>query len=905
MLMKKRKRIALLTSQIEERYQSGFLEGFQERTYELDYDVCVFSGFRRTPDSSKKEVGEANIYSLINFDLFDAVVIMPNLLHISGLVRRIEKKLKTKYKGKVLYVDRGSDTYPYITMNHYSMFYKTVEHLIEQHHCKDIRLISGPKWHPHYKQRQKAYLDCMNSHSLEVSADSIIYGNFWFDSGEKIAEDFILNEKKLPDAFACANDYMAIGIVDTLKKYGVKVPEDVLVTGYDSSDIGHHFEVPISSIDLPSKEYGIYAADCVKCLFEGKTIKEFKGQSDMYIGHSCGCNEKNLLDVDEQRQILNNISKQNMFLAGINSMMEDIVLQTSFKSLMDCIRTYSYQIREFELFRLCLNDVWVRDNNIDKKIKGKVYSDKMIPILTCRKSENGADVLDFCGRFKTKDMLPELHIPNDKPRTYIFSPLYFDDLTFGYSVVCYGDEAKAYNTAYYMWMRSVMTGLENYRRGIKLFMERKSAEAEKMHDKLTGMYNYEGFVKHSKPMIERASAMKANVAVLAMDIACLEAINTKFGRREGNVAIHDFAKVVLECSDENSLTCRLGNDELIISKIVSDDEKDAVEDLQKMICDKLKILNKLPGRKYKINAYFGSSANLVNNLSEMEDLVNWAVSKKNGYKANEKRVFDSTHLTLEESAKVQLVKKILDENLFTYCFQPIVSAHDGTIYSYEALMRAGIEPKISPLEIIKYAGYLGRLIDIEKATFFNVLNYVRENQSEFSGKKIFINSIPSEQFERKDELKIRNLLNLFEKQIVVELTEQAEIADDRLSEMKRKFEKLGIETAVDDYGTGYSNIVNLLRYMPNYVKIDRMLLSNIQDNPQKQHFVKDTVLFAHDNNFLVLAEGIESSEELKVVIELGVDLLQGYYMARPTPNIVKQIPDKVVNEIKKYSSEIL
>ena len=80
----------------------------------------------------------------------------------------------------------------------------------------------------------------------------------------------------------------------------------------------------------------------------------------------------------------------------------------------------------------------------------------------------------------------------------------------------------------------------------------------------------------------------------------------------------------------------------------------------------------------------------------------------------------------------------------------------------------------------------------------------------------------------------------------MELTEQTEISDEELSEVKESLLRLGAATAVDDYGTGYSNIVNLLRYMPDYVKIDRSLISDIQNSPQKQHFVRDIIGFSHD-----------------------------------------------------------
>lgn len=72
--------------------------------------------------------------------------------------------------------------------------------------------------------------------------------------------------------------------------------------------------------------------------------------------------------------------------------------------------------------------------------------------------------------------------------------------------------------------------------------------------------------------------------------------------------------------------------------------------------------------------------------------------------------------------------------------------------------------------------------------------------------------------------------------MVVEFTEEAEMSDQLLDQIKDKYGRMNIETAIDDYGSGYSNVNNLLRYMPRYVKIDRMLMTNIHEDPQKQHF---------------------------------------------------------------------
>ena len=86
--------------------------------------------------------------------------------------------------------------------------------------------------------------------------------------------------------------------------------------------------------------------------------------------------------------------------------------------------------------------------------------------------------------------------------------------------------------------------------------------------------------------------------------------------------------------------------------------------------------------------------------------------------------------------------------------------------------------------------------------------------------------------------------------------------------------------ALDDYGTGYSNELNLLELSPRYIKIDISIIRGIEKDPDKQQIVSNIVAYAHARSMQILAEGIEEEIQLRKVLDLGVDLLQGYYLHR-------------------------
>ncbi len=259
--------------------------------------------------------------------------------------------------------------------------------------------------------------------------------------------------------------------------------------------------------------------------------------------------------------------------------------------------------------------------------------------------------------------------------------------------------------------------------------------------------------------------------------------------------------------------------------------------------------------------------------------------------------------TAQERAECAEVRKIIDENLFDYHFQPIVNASDGEIYSYEALMRPKSSLCPSPYHVIKYAEIMERLNDIERATFLNVLGIIDSRKEDFGGRKVFINSIPRARLEADDFERAKAIFERHSGSVVVEMTEQSEMGDGEFGEIKEMYSQLNVKLAIDDYGTGYSNVHNLLRYMPDYVKIDRSLLNDIQNNSKKRYFVREIIDFCHDNGILALAEGVETSEELHTVIQLGVDLIQGYYTARPSAVIAESIPYEIKQEIQLYRQE--
>nr|MCR4716020.1 substrate-binding domain-containing protein [Lachnospiraceae bacterium] len=207
-----RKKFAILVGQPDEEYQTRFIEGFLGKAYKDDFDACIFSMYRKYQDNEVREKGESNIFNLINYDMFEAVVILKDTIQTAGVAEAIEEKLLESYKKPVVVVEYESKHFHSIQTDGYAGMYNMVSHMIEVHGYKDIAFLAGKKWHSHSIQRTNAYKDAMRDHGLEFKDEWIMYGDFWYKSGEQWADRLLQNPDELPEAVVCANDCMAIGL---------------------------------------------------------------------------------------------------------------------------------------------------------------------------------------------------------------------------------------------------------------------------------------------------------------------------------------------------------------------------------------------------------------------------------------------------------------------------------------------------------------------------------------------------------------------------------------------------------------------------------------------------------------------------------------------------------------------
>lgn len=265
---------------------------------------------------------------------------------------------------------------------------------------------------------------------------------------------------------------------------------------------------------------------------------------------------------------------------------------------------------------------------------------------------------------------------------------------------------------------------------------------------------------------------------------------------------------------------------------------------------------------------------------------------------------EENYIRDKDSYKDALIfSRIVQENLLTYYFQPIVETHTGEIVAYEALMRTSGDIKMTPTQILKIAESQNNLYAIEKLTFFNIMKMLSDNQQVFENKKLFINCLAGSLLTDDDFNELYLTYGELLEKTVIEIVEESSATAQGIETLKKRCTFIRSKLAIDDYGTGYSNSSNLLNYTPDYIKIDRSLITDIQNDLKKQQLVTSVIEFCHENQLKALAEGVETVQELKTVIRLGVDLIQGYYTSKPKPLFLNSISKEIKDEIIKTNLE--
>lgn len=442
-------------------------------------------------------------------------------------------------------------------------------------------------------------------------------------------------------------------------------------------------------------------------------------------------------------------------------------------------------------------------------------------------------------------------------------------------------------------------------------LEKLRIEHECDYDTLTDLYNRRAFHRICAEFFCSPEKL-GHAALLMFDLDNLKQINDTFGHDCGD----EYIRLTGECFAKNApartVCARISGDEFNALFYGYNDQDTLRADICALKAALEQSVVQLPsGRELRVSVSGGiawypeSSTNLIT-LRKYADFAMYQVkhSRKGELLEFDPEVYRTS---LQERRCHEEFRRLINEELISYHFQPIIDAKDGSVFAYEALMRVDLPTLHSPADVLRLAREENCLHEVERITFFCASSAYQALEN--AGKVVpsallFVNSIAS-QYLTPDELseysaRYASILP----RIVIEITEE-ECLDPKALRIKQTIRGSSGAFALDDYGSGYSNERSLLELSPNYIKIDLSIIRSIDTDANKRQIVSNTVSYAHQRGMKVVAEGLETADEVRTVLSLGVDLLQGFFLAMPQvePGGASEESLAVIAEMHSQSDE--
>lgn len=413
-------------------------------------------------------------------------------------------------------------------------------------------------------------------------------------------------------------------------------------------------------------------------------------------------------------------------------------------------------------------------------------------------------------------------------------------------------------------------------------------------DPLTQLPNRSMF--HDKLMLEISRAQHGNTifALLFIDLDLFKEINDTLGHHVGDLLLIEAGKRISSCVRKSDMVARLGGDEFTV--ILGEQfEGNGVERVAEKILTSLAAPYELRDEVVYITGSIGITLYPQDALDPDSLLKNADQAMYVAKNTGRNRISYFTH-ALQESAQTRLrmitdLREGIAHNQFVVHYQPIVDITNGEIYKAEALVRWQ-HPKmglIPPNEFIPLAEETGLISNIGDWVFRESARQVKRLRELYHPTfQISVNKSPKQFRDSGNTIaawfEYLKVLDLPGDSITIEITEGLLLnAVTDITDKLGLFREGGIQIAIDDFGTGYSSLSYLKRFDIDYLKIDQSFVRDIEFDPNDLALTRAIILMAHALNLKVIAEGVETANQLALLKKAGCDFAQGYFFSKPVP----------------------
>lgn len=541
--------IALCLSRIQDVSNIDFVSELNDKLSERGYRIFLFHISTDLYWSENNEDSEISVYELIDYSIVDTIIIMDERIKDRSVSERIISNAR-KTNIPVIIADGYYENCVNVQFDYKAGFEEIVRHVITWHNPKKLHYMAGNRDNKFSDERKDVFRKVLEEQGIDFDESMVSYGDFWAKPTIK-ATLKLIERGNLPDAIICANDIMAINVIDVLKRKGYQVPKDVIVTGFDGIEEVHLTE-PI--ITTGYCNYRMLAGLIADLITQEIINGDYYVMPTLMISESCGCTYSSKINILESSNKLNSrfyrYQDDNRTLTQIAEKMQSCI------NMEDVPLTMENRVM----------------NHMCCILNHRCTDDSVNPVLSQKKSFDDEMYLLFDANakkpfrptaFARKDIVPGLDMLLKQKYPLIFAELDFMNVSIGYVCFYY----KNCDSMYYAKIPQIVNALNS---GIGGLINRryqqyliKQIEHMHMHDSLTGLYNRFGFNKEFDKMVNRVKENKGIITVVLADLDGLKDINDNYGHVAGDNAIHTVANALKHSCPPNALCVRFGGDEML------------------------------------------------------------------------------------------------------------------------------------------------------------------------------------------------------------------------------------------------------------------------------------------------------------------------------------------------------
>lgn len=539
---KKRPIFGVVAAQAADMEQRQILKGIIEQAQKFNVDIAVFSNIYNPNETDPSLYCENKIYDLILSQELDGIILISESIINTELQQKIKQNLELRNTVPIVVIGtplielKLSDL-TFINTSDEDDIEDVTNHLIETHGFTDIHILTGHDFLDASHLRVNGYRKALENHGIPFDENKVFFGDFWMNSGEKLAMRYINGELALPEAVVCTNDYMAYGILDKFMEYKIDIPNKVTVVGYEYvCERFYHYPI-LTTYQRNRKSVGIRA---VNLLIEKTTHEKVDVEpmlnGKIICGESCLCGiEKSQLGAElEAARIKKSYDFLNLFCQMDHRL-------TECKSISDFVKVlhdFMFLIRSADEVYFCLLEKWYDE-------------DSQNDIMNCYKlmEENSKRELTTIDKYDFASIFANI----SNPAAYYFNPLFFANRIMGYAVVRY-DTADTCDHIFRNWLKSVSNSLEFLRMKNDIRYLSQCQNISEYYDSLTGLYNLNGF--ENAVNYSAASTPKQHKLILIILKTEIFPSEVQFDKQTINISIsNEIADALKTLSDSKTDIC--------------------------------------------------------------------------------------------------------------------------------------------------------------------------------------------------------------------------------------------------------------------------------------------------------------------------------------------------------------